>query len=71
MLYLIFSLYAMQKKATEKLNAPICYKTKKTHLGHLSKNPSARFFPKKFICINFKPLCCCKFMQKMAKVPCT
>ena len=29
----------------------------------LSKNPSARFFPKN-IWVNFNPLCCCNFMKK-------
>ena len=33
------------------------------------KPPEEAFYPKK-IEVDFKPLCCCNFMEKIRKVPC-
>ena len=64
MFLLVFSLCTTvtSRKKSDKLNASICYKTRKVHFGcFLSKHPSVRFFQKK----SFE--CCCNCMQKSEK----
>ena len=56
----------------KKLDALICNKTLKTHFGHFSaQNPHYKNFLQKTIRANFKPLCCCNFIQKIKTVTCT
>ena len=41
---------------------------KKEFVSIFVKNPSLRFFKKKYL-NHFESLCCCNFMQKIRKVP--
>ena len=55
----IFNLYAavILYKKSEKLNAPICYGTQKSHCGPpYLQNRHYTIFPQKIIWVNFKPL---------------
>ena len=63
----IFSLYAAvtsPQKTPEKFNAMICYKKNSFSSFFCPKTP-VQDFSQKIIWVNFKPLCCSNFMQKI------
>ena len=54
--------YPIFSKKSDKLDAFICYKTPKTHLGVLFvQKLQCKIFLKKIIWVNCKPLGCCNF----------